>query len=128
VQAAKAQGLEAAEQLDRALRVGLFGRSKTISMRHVILELATECPGVDEGALETAMDEGSARSLVLDQKAAAEGSDVKGSPHLFLADGSDFHNPGIELEWEGDHGVGFPVVHSDRPEVYEEILLRASKT
>ncbi len=43
-----------------------------------------------------------------------------------LPDGTDVHNPGIELHWEGDAGEGFPVVDNDMPDVYEAILRRAA--
>lgn len=126
VQAAKEQGLEASEQLDRALRVALFGESKTISMRHEILAVAEACGKVDCAALQEAIDSGRARAAVMEQQSEAEGVHIKGSPHIFSADGSDVHNPGIELEWHGEHGEGFPIVKSDDPTVYEDILRRAA--
>ena len=58
----------------------------------------------------------------MDQHTAAPGLGVKGSPHLFLPDGTDVHNPGMELHWEGEHGIGFPVVDADDPEVYTCLL------
>ena len=127
VEAAKEQGLRASEQLDRALRVAFFGHSRTISMRHEILDIAATCPAVDAAALEAALDSGRSRAAVLEQKEIAERNDVQGSPHLFVADGTDMHNPGIEMEWEGEHGRGFPVVRKDDPSVYNDLLLRAAK-
>lgn len=127
VQAAKRQSLVASEQLDRALRVALFGHSRTISMRHEILDVAEVCPDVDATALADAIDKGLARSQVMEQQDAASGGRVKGSPHIFLVDGSDVHNPGIDLEWHGEHGEGFPIVKSDDPSVYEDILRRADQ-
>ena len=47
VQAAKEQGLAAAEELDRSLRVAFFGHSRCISLRSVILEVAGGCESVD---------------------------------------------------------------------------------
>lgn len=125
VQAAKAQGLEASERLDRALRVAFFGQSRCISLRHVILDVAAGA-GLDVAALSEALDDGRARRTVLDQAAAAEESEVKGSPHLFLADGTEAHNPGVEMSWSGEHGVGFPVVSKDDPGIYEELVHRAA--
>ena len=127
VEAAKEQGLQASEQLDRALRVAFFRDSRTISMRHEILEIAATCEALDVDALGAALDSGRARAAVLEQKEVAERSEVKGSPHLFVADGTDMHNPGIEMEWEGEHGKGFPVVHRDDPSVYRDLLRRAAK-
>jgi predicted DsbA family dithiol-disulfide isomerase len=127
VQAAKAQGLEASEQLDLALRKAFFGESRCVSMRHVILEVAETCPAVDAERLRDDVDRGAARHAVLEQCRAAEGDTVKGSPHLFLPDGRDFANPGIEMHWEGEEGEGFPVVDADDPSVYEEILKSARR-
>jgi predicted DsbA family dithiol-disulfide isomerase len=127
VQAAKQQSLRASEQLDRALRVALFGKSRTISMRHEILEIAERCSLVDVRKLAEALDEGRARSTVMDQKEIAEGDAVDGSPHVFLPDGTDVHNPGVDLEWEGEHGKGFPIVKSDDPTIYESLLRNAAR-
>ena len=125
VQAAKEQSLAASEELDRALRVALFAESRTISMRHEILEVAKGCERVDVALLEEAIDEGRARSSVMEQQEEGESDEVKGSPHVFLPDGSDVHNPGIDMEWHGEHGEGFPIVKSDDPSVYSQILHRA---
>ena len=126
VQAAKDQGLAASERLDRGLRLAFFAQSRCISMRHVILEVAAEW-GLDVDALRDALDAGRARSAVMQQHRTAEDVDVKGSPHVFLPDGSSVHNPGVEMEWAGEHGVGFPVVSSDDPAVYERLVRRAAE-
>lgn len=126
VQAAKEQGLEASERLDHGLRVALFGRSRCISMRHVILDVAAGC-GLDPDRLGQALDDGRARRATMDQhRAAVAGDEVRGSPHLFLPDGTDRHNPGVELHWQGEHGRGFPVVTADEPGVYDELLAHAA--
>ena len=122
VQAAKAQSATASEQLDRALRVAFFGQSRCISVYDVVIDVAKHCDAVDVVALERARQQGEARAAVLDPAP----SDVKGSPHLFLPDGSDAPNPGIELHWEGEHGTGFPVIDRDDPTVYEQLLRRAA--
>lgn len=126
VQATKEQSLAASEQLDRALRVAFFGESRCISLRHVILEVAEKCDLVDTVALEQALDAGRARRSIFEQAAQAEAWNVQGSPHLFLADGFQVHNPGLAWRWEGEKGVGFPVVKSDDPSVYETIVQRAA--
>jgi len=126
VQAAKEQSLLASEQLDRRLRVGFFGESRVISLRHEILELAAECDAVDVDALADALDSGRARSAVIEQKEFAEGDAVKGSPHVFLPDGTDAHNPGTDIEWHGEHGEGFPIVTGDRPEIYRDLVMKAA--
>lgn len=126
VEAAKEQGLRASEQLDRALRLAFFAESKTISMRHVIEEVASGCSELDTGKLLEALDEGRARAAVMEQAQVAGSDEVQGSPHLFLPDGSSVHNPGIEMHWEGEHGKGFPVIDADEPEVYEQLLRTAA--
>jgi predicted DsbA family dithiol-disulfide isomerase len=132
VQAAKEQGLRQSERLDRGLRAALFARSKCISMRHVILDVADGC-GLDVDRLAGALDDGRARRAVMEQHAAAvaggaagEGP-VQGSPHLFLPDGTDCHNPGIEMHWHGEHGRGFPVVTADDRTIYGDLLVRAAR-
>ena len=127
VHAAKEQGLKVAEGLDRALRRGFFGASRNVSMRHEILELAATVPGLDVGALAAALDDGRARSALADDRAIAESDEVQGSPHLFLPDGVDVHNPGIDMHWEGKHGEGFPVVDRDDPTIYERLLTAAAR-
>lgn len=126
VEAAKEQGLAASEQLDRALRVGFFGESRCISVRHEILEIAGSCDRVDLDQLTDAFDAGRARHALIDHKRQAEEYGVKGSPHLFLPDGTDIHNPGVRYHWEKSPGVGFPVVTDDDPSIYEDILARAA--
>jgi predicted DsbA family dithiol-disulfide isomerase len=126
VEAAKEQGLRASEQLDRALRRAFFAESKVISMRHVIEEVASDCAEVDAGKLLEALDDGRARRAVMEQVARGDGDEVKGSPHVFLPDGTNVHNPGVEFHWEGEHGEGFPVVDRDDPSIYRDILLTAT--
>ena len=124
VRSAGSQSPDAAEELDHRLRRALFAESRCISMRHVILEVAGGCSRLDVAALARDLDEGRARRLVMDDLDMARES-VQGSPHLFLPDGSSALNPGIRLHWEGEHDGGFPVVDSDDPGVYEDLLRRA---
>jgi hypothetical protein len=44
---------------------------------------------------------------------------VKGSPHLFLSDGTNAHNPGIDMHVDDGR---FPVIDKDDPGIYEELL------
>ncbi len=127
VQAVKAQGLDAAAALDLGLRTAFFAESRCISMRHVVIDVASATAGVDVDALTKSLDEGTARSAVIEQWHAAQDGPVKGSPHLFLADGTDAANPGITMHWEGDHGRGFPVVDHDDPSVYDDLVRRAAR-
>jgi predicted DsbA family dithiol-disulfide isomerase len=122
VQVAKAQSMQVSEDLDVALRRAMFVEGRCISLRSVVLDIASECTGVDVDALVKGLDAGDGRRAVLEQVTAAERMDVKGSPHLFLTDGSDHHNPGIAMHWEGKPGEGFPVVDSDDPSIYIRLL------
>lgn len=126
IHAARAQSDAAAEQLDRALRVAFFGASEIVSMRHVILSVAASCDAVDVDELGAALDDGRCRRSLMDDYETAESSDVKESPHVFVA-GADAHNPGVEMHWEGEHGKGFPVVDKDNPSIYEELIQRAGE-
>ncbi|GAA3039574.1 DsbA family oxidoreductase [Actinokineospora globicatena] len=127
VQAAKAQGLPASEALDLALRVAFWAEGRTISMRHVILEVARETGAVDVSALAEALDDGRARRAVMDQFAAAGSGRVNCSPHVFLHDGTNEANPGVTARWvNGDFGVGFPVIDTDDPAAYDRLLTRAA--
>jgi predicted DsbA family dithiol-disulfide isomerase len=127
VQAAAAQDARAAEELDRALRVAFFGESRCISARHVILEVASKCDLVDTESLAGTLDDGVARRTVIARFEEAGASEaITGSPHLFLPDGTDAHNPGITMHWEGIPGEGFPVIDDDDPGVYDELLRRAA--
>lgn len=126
VHAAKEQGPELAEQLDRALRRGFFGASRNVSMRHEILGIAKTVPGLDVDELAAALDDGRARSALAEDREIAESDEVDGSPHVFLPGGESVHNPGVDMHWEGKHGEGFPVVDKDDPSVYERMLAAAT--
>jgi predicted DsbA family dithiol-disulfide isomerase len=128
VYAAKRQGLAASADLDRALRLALFRDSRNISMHHEIMEVAASVPGLDADALAELLERGEAKSEVFDDLEVAKGSQVQGSPHFFLPDGTDEHNPGVTVSWEGEHGEGFPVVSNDEVSVYDSLLERAAGT
>ena len=125
VQAAKDQGLRASEDLDLGLRRALFCEHRPISLRSTILAVAEDTEEVDAGTLAKALDTGEHRTTVLDQWQAADGVGVEASPHLFLPDGSDHVNPGVEMHWVDDPGEGFPVVDADDPAIYHELVRRA---
>jgi hypothetical protein len=118
LEAVRAAG-EKAEDLDRALRRAFFHDSRCISLRSVVLDVANGV-GAD---VEAALDDGRCRRAVIDDLALARSSSVKGSPHAFLPDGSDVHNPGIELHWD----AGKPVIDGDDPKVWDELVIRASR-
>src|SRR4051794_38688118 len=128
VQAAKEQSLHASAALDLELRRAFFAESRCISMRHVVLDVASGVDGLDVDALTKALDDGRARPMVMQQWHDAVDGPVKGSPHVFLPDGTDAPNPGVKIHWEGEHGKGFPVVDEYDPSVYEKLLRAASAT
>jgi len=126
VQAAKEQGLRASEELGRSLRYAFFAESRPVSLLPVILEVAAGCDGVDFDALGEALGDGRARRAVMEQRTTAERIGVKGSPHVYLPDGSDVPNPGIDKHWEGAEGEGFPVIDAYDPSVYDDLIRTAA--
>jgi predicted DsbA family dithiol-disulfide isomerase len=127
VQAAKEQSLRASEQLDLALRRAFWAESRCISNRTVILRAAASTSEVDVAALAAALDDGRARRALSEQAAISATDRVNCSPHLFLPDGTDHANPGIEVSWQGDYGRGWPVVSSDDPGVLADLLKRSAR-
>lgn len=126
VHAAKAQSLAAAEELDLALRRAWFAQSRPVSMLHVILKVAGRCPSVDADALAQALDDGRARGTMMAHYRANVGN-VSGSPHFFLPDGTDVHNPGIEFHWEGGgEREGQLRVDSDDPQAMSRLVRQAA--
>ena len=125
VQAAKLQSLAASEALDRGLRRALWGQSRCISLRHVILEVANECDSVDVSLLADALDHGRARRALFDDWATARGGEVRGAAHLFVPDGTNAQNPGIGIRWGDDDGET-PVIERDEPAAIEDLVRRAA--
>jgi predicted DsbA family dithiol-disulfide isomerase len=126
VAAAKARGLGPAEDLDRALRRAFWVESRAIGHRNVILEVAAETGTVDVDALTEALDSGRHRADVMTDYAIARTDDVNGSPHLFAPDGTDLHNPGITVHWEGPWASGFPVVDEHSADWADDLLKKAA--
>ena len=122
VYAAKEQGIGRSDRLDRALRVALFKDARCISLEHEVLGVATEVGGLDVAHLQETIRSGRARKMLFDDLDTARSDAVQGSPHVFLPDGRDFHNPGIEMHWEGK---AFPVVDSDDASIYEDLIKTA---
>lgn len=122
VLAAKEQSLAASEELDRGLRRAFFAESRCISLRHVILEVASACDSLDVATLAEALDSGRSRPALIADWATARGDEVQGSAHLFLADGMNAENPGIEVAWDGDTGT---ITHDD-PAAIDAFVARAA--
>jgi predicted DsbA family dithiol-disulfide isomerase len=129
VQAAKEQSLEAQEELDIGLRRAFWAESRCVSLRHVILEVARDCEHVDLVQLADAMDSGRARHAIFEQWEIAKTDAVQGSPHLFLADGWNAENPGLQMNWsQRDDGQWAPSLVSDDRDVYLGLVRRAAES
>jgi predicted DsbA family dithiol-disulfide isomerase len=126
VHAAKAQGLQASEDLDAALRRAFWFGSRPIGHRQTILEIAADVASVDATELAAALDDGRARSAVMGDHAVAVTDAVQGSPHLFLPDGTGIHNPGIDVRWEGPWASGYPIAQSNDPDWPKRLLHAAA--
>lgn len=122
VLAAKEQSLAASEELDRGLRRAFFAESRCISLRHVILEVGSECASLDLGALAAALDAGRARAALMADWATARGDEVRGSAQLFCPDGTNAQNPGIEVAWDGDVAT----ITRDDPAAIDALVARAA--
>jgi predicted DsbA family dithiol-disulfide isomerase len=125
VHAASAQSVRAGETLDLALRRAFWTHSRSISHRQVILEVAGEQAGIDVDALAAALDTGRHRADVMADFAVSQTDAIAASPTFRLPDGSTATNPGIQVHWEGPWAAGFPVVDSDDPSVYDDLLRTA---
>lgn len=124
VQAVKAQSLRLSEDLDAALRHAFYAQGRTISLFTTVLAVARSVAGLDLPELEAALRSGAARAAVFD--GWAEAAEVaQGSPHLFLPDGTDVHNPGIRSSWTEPGGSGFVRIESQDPTAYDDALRRA---
>ena len=128
VQAAKLQSLTASEELDRGLRRAFWGESRCISLRHVILEVASECDGVNLAELAAAIDDGRARQALMADWEIARGDEVRGSAHVFAPDGANAQNPGISIGWIADDGAGggAATIERDDPTAIDDLLVRAA--
>ena len=128
VLAAKLQSHAASEELDRGLRRAFWGDSRCISLRHVILEVATEADVVDVAALAAAIDSGVARSALIADWRTAQGDEVRGSAHLFAPDGANDENPGIGVGWEDDGSpAGRYWIEHDDPGAIDDLVRRAAR-
>jgi hypothetical protein len=106
----------------------MFGQSRCIALFSEIIAVAAECERVNEEALRKAMALGAGRAEVMTQWRNAKDRAVHGSPHVFLPDGSEWHNPGVEVRWTGaEPETGFPVILSHDPTVYDEIVTAAAR-
>ncbi len=127
VAAANTQGLRAGEELDRALRRAFWAESRPIHLHHEIISIAAGLADVDVDRLDGDLRQGTSRASVFADAEITATDAVTMSPHLFLPDGTDHANPGIDVHWQGDWAAGFPVIDADRPEIYRTIIEAASR-
>ena len=126
VYAAKSQSLRASEDLDRALRKAFWLESRAISHRSIILDVAAETATVDAEALADALDSGAFRAPLMADHAVANTDAITGSPHLFLADGTSIHNPGVEAHWKGPWAAGYPIAKNTDAGWADRLLAQAA--
>lgn len=122
VRAAGSRSTQAGEQLDLALRKAFFVRSRTISMLHEILAVARTCPDVDVEHLAEALESGAFRAAVSQDFAVAKSTGVPCSGTFVLPDGRMLCNPGTVTAWLGTVPRGTPVLTSDDPTVYDDLV------
>lgn len=123
VQAAREQGAAASEDLDAALRSAFYRDSRPIGLLTEVLAVAHEVGSLDAALLDSRLAVGAGRAEVVEGWRTYEQRGVKGSPHLFLPDGTGVHNPGVRL---GKDEHGHPVIEGDDPAVYAQLLRRAT--
>ncbi|SDP79138.1 Predicted dithiol-disulfide isomerase, DsbA family [Actinopolyspora xinjiangensis] len=124
---ASSQGPAAADELDAALRDAFYRRSECVTITPVILEIARRCSTVDAESLADELRDGTHRKAVHQDWETARSETVRGSPHLFTADGRSVHNPGVR--WEPRGTSGQPPVLRDYDETWvEKFLFPAPRT
>ena len=89
-----------------------------------MLEVAADVDGVGAERVATALDDGRHRSALMRDFDVASTDLVAGSPHVFLPDGDDVHNPGLEVHM-GDDDV--PVIDADDPCAWYDLVRRAAR-
>ncbi|MER5217191.1 DsbA family protein [Streptomyces sp. NPDC002838] len=126
VQAAKDPrigGLEGSDQLDEALRAAFYTESRCVSVHSELIAVARRCSLVDSDALDDALRSGTYRRALFTQWEVSATDAVRGSPHLFLTDGTNYHNPGIAFDWPD--GEPRPVIHAYQPGVWDRLVTLA---
>lgn len=114
-------GQEIGEKFDLALRRAFFLHSRNLSLQHELMEVAAS-EGLEASHLGDALSDGRFRKEVMADYQEGEGLPIEGSPQVFLPDGTNCYNPGITSRWER----GLPVIESDRPSVYEDLIQAAA--
>lgn len=96
VQAAKLQGLAAADALDAALRRAYFTEQRCISLLPVIEDVARRCDGIDAPRLLEALRAGAGTAAVASDLRTIADGEVRGSADVRTADGPYAANPGVD--------------------------------
>ncbi|USQ75562.1 DsbA family oxidoreductase [Ornithinimicrobium cryptoxanthini] len=96
VQAAKQQGLEAADALDTALRRAFFVDQRCIALIPVIEDIARDCAEVDADTLLEGLRSGAGQAAVFADLEVARSGQIQGSPHVWTSEGPFAANPGVE--------------------------------
>jgi predicted DsbA family dithiol-disulfide isomerase len=134
VKCAERQSLELADELDWALRVAFFARSRCLSLRHVLLDLA-QSVGLDLPRFAEDFDRGVTKYQVLQE--AQEGWErlhVAGSPTFVLPSGKQISNvglPDIALDPTQPGGVRVTPasgLRQDGREILRQMLAEARQT
>jgi len=111
VKCAERQSLELADELDWALRVAFFARSRCISLRHVLLDVA-QSVGLDLPRFTDDFDRGVTKYQVLQE--AQDGWErlhVAGSPTFVLPSGTQISDVGLpEIILDPEHPEQAPLV------------------
>ena len=111
------QGQEIGESFDIALRRAVFLHGHNLGVRNELLAVA-ELEGLNTDQLAAALDDGRFRKAVVADFEEAIAQEIPGSPQVVLPDGTSHHNPGISHRTER----GIPIIVSDHPSVYEELV------
>lgn len=114
-------GQETGEAFDLALRRAVFLHGHNLSRRSDLLAVA-DTEGLMAAQLGAALDDGRYRRAVVDDFHEALSQGIDTSPHFVLPDGTAHQNPGITYRDER----GIPIIVSDHPSVYEELIQVAS--
>ena len=110
-------GQEIGESFDLALRRAVFLHGHNLGLRRELLAVA-EIEGLPTDALGSALDDGRFRKAVVADLNEARALGIEGSPVFVLPDGTSHFNPGITYRQER----GIPVIASDHPSVYEDLV------
>lgn len=118
VQGAKQVSPAASMALDQALRMALFAQGSDITDSSVVEEVASTVGSLDVAAVRAEVESGRPDAELDRQAELAQSDLVPVSPTIVLSDGTQWANPGITSHTDD----GTPVVESDDPGVYDEII------